>query len=68
MIGRMERQTQASSVDALTRVYRDQVDVTLIRENLRLTPEERLDRLAELQRFAEELRRAGRALRAQRRA
>jgi nicotinamidase/pyrazinamidase len=40
---------------------RDTVDVdrTLIRENLRLSPTERLENLMELQRFAAELRRAG---------
>lgn len=33
--------------------------MTLIRENLKRTPAERVCRLMELQRFAEELRRAG---------
>ncbi len=37
------------------------VDRTLIRENLKLTVEERLVALMALQEFAEELRRAGRA-------
>ena len=50
--------------DALSRLYREQVDVTLLRENLRLTPEERLDRLMALQRFAHDLRAAGRHARA----
>jgi hypothetical protein len=36
------------------------VDRTLIRENLKLTVEERLVQLMRLQEFAEELRRAGR--------
>jgi hypothetical protein len=49
--------------DPLSRAYRDQVDATLLRKNLGLTVEERLDQLQELLRFAEELRRAGRALR-----
>jgi hypothetical protein len=39
------------------------VDRGLIRENLRRTPEERIRNLQALQRFAEELRRAGRRLR-----
>jgi hypothetical protein len=39
--------------------YKRHVDVTLLRANLRLTPEQRLLKLIELQRFAEELRRAG---------
>ena len=37
------------------------VDRTLIRENLKLTVEERLVQLMKFQEFAEELRRAGRA-------
>jgi len=49
--------------DPLSRLYREQVDVTLLRENLRLTVEERLRRLMDLQRFAEELRRSGLRLR-----
>jgi len=46
--------------DALVEAYKRDVDRTLIRENLRLTVEERFDRLMRLQQFAEELRRAGR--------
>jgi hypothetical protein len=49
--------------DALARLYREQVDVSLLRKNLSLTHEQRLDQLQELLRFAEELRRAGRAAR-----
>jgi hypothetical protein len=44
-------------------VLRKNVDKTLIRKNLTLTPEERLRQLMELQRFAEELRHAGREAR-----
>ncbi|HEY8132821.1 MAG TPA: hypothetical protein VII12_13135 [Thermoanaerobaculia bacterium] len=39
--------------------YKRDVDRTLIRENLRRTPEERLSALQEMQRFAAEVRRAG---------
>ncbi len=39
--------------------YKRDVDRTLIRENLRRTPEERLRGLQEMQRFAAEVRRAG---------
>lgn len=46
--------------DPVIEAYKKDVDRTLIRENLRLTPEQRLRKLMELQRFAEELRRAGR--------
>jgi hypothetical protein len=48
--------------DSVIEVYKRDVDVTLIRENLKLTPEERILKLVELQRFAEELRRAGQGL------
>jgi hypothetical protein len=47
--------------------YKRSVDLTLIRENLRRTPEERLRQLEALQRFAEELNRAGDDLRRRRR-
>jgi hypothetical protein len=43
--------------------YKLGIDVTLLIENLRLTPEQRLLRLMDLQRTVEELRSAGRALR-----
>jgi hypothetical protein len=43
--------------------YKKDVDRTLLRENLRRTPEQRLDNLMELQRFADEMRRAGRVAR-----
>jgi hypothetical protein len=45
--------------DPVIAAYGKSVDLTLIRENLRRTPEERVRQLQELQRFAEELRRAG---------
>jgi len=40
-------------------VYKRDVDRSLLRRNLLLTPEERLRQLMALQRFAGELRRAG---------
>jgi hypothetical protein len=40
-------------------VYKQDVDRTLLRENLKRTPDERLRGLVALQRFAQELRRAG---------
>lgn len=49
--------------DPVIEVYKKDVDRTLLRENLRLTIEERFLRLMELQRFAEELLRAGREAR-----
>ena len=46
--------------DPVIEFYKKDVDRTLIRENLRLTPEERLNKLMRMQKFAQELRRAGR--------
>ncbi|HYL73297.1 MAG TPA: hypothetical protein VEU96_03785 [Bryobacteraceae bacterium] len=40
--------------------YKKDVDRTLLRENLRLTVTERFEKLMALQRFAEEMRQAGR--------
>lgn len=47
--------------DPIIELYKKDVDRTLLRENLKLTVEQRFLRLMELQRFAEELKRAGRA-------
>lgn len=49
--------------DPVIEAYKADVDRTLLRENLRLTPEERILKLVELQRFAGELRRAGKEAR-----
>ena len=48
--------------DPVVEAYKPGVDRSLIRRNLRLSVEERFRRLMELQRFAAELRRAGRKL------
>lgn len=50
-------------VDPVIEVYKRDVDRTLIRENLKLTVQQRFERLMDLQRFAEELGRAGRRAR-----
>lgn len=47
--------------DPVIEAYKKDVDRSLIRENLRLTVDQRLERLMKLQEFAEELRRAGRS-------
>ncbi|HEV8429821.1 MAG TPA: hypothetical protein VGQ41_18105 [Pyrinomonadaceae bacterium] len=47
-------------LDPVIEAYKKDVDVTLIRENLHLTIDQRFQRLMELQQFAEDLRRAGR--------
>ena len=51
--------------DPVIEAYKKDVDRTLLIENLKLSVEERILKLMELQRFAEELRRAGRAAREQ---
>jgi hypothetical protein len=48
-----------AQADPVVEAYKAGVDRSLIRENLRRTVEERLEALAKLQEFAEELRRAG---------
>ena len=49
--------------DPVIEAYKKDVDRTLIRENLRLSVEERFEKLMRLQEFAEELRHAGRRAR-----
>lgn len=56
----------AIDVDPVVEFYKRGVDLTLIRENLRKTPEERIRALEDLQRFAEEVRQAGVAFRRER--
>ena len=52
--------------DPVIEAYKKDIDITLVRENLKLTPEERARKLIELQRAAGEFRRAGREARAKR--
>jgi hypothetical protein len=52
--------------DAVIEAYKPGVDRTLIRANLRKTPEERLRALEALQRLAEEVQKAGLAARSRR--
>ena len=49
--------------DPVIEAYKQHVDRTLLRENLKLTVQQRFERLMQLQRFAEELQRAGREAR-----
>ncbi|MEE8522845.1 MAG: hypothetical protein V3T72_02855 [Thermoanaerobaculia bacterium] len=49
--------------DPVIEAYKRDVDLTLLRKNLRLTPEERIRAAMELQKLAEEVRRAGREAR-----
>lgn len=60
-----QQSTSAEGPDAIIEAYRKDVDVTLIRENLRLTVDQRFRQLMKLQEFAEEMRRAGRKARSQ---
>jgi len=52
--------TDYDELDPVIAAYMPGVDRTLLRENLKLTVDERFERLFRLQQFAEELRRAGR--------
>lgn len=60
-----ENLAPADYKDPLIEVFKKDVDVTLIRENLRLTIDQRFQQLMKLQELAEELRRAGRKARLQ---
>ena len=58
-----ETDAPALEPDPVVEVYKRDVDRSLLRRNLQLSPEQRLLQLMELQKFATELRRAGRAAR-----
>jgi hypothetical protein len=49
----------SGTVDPVVDAYKSGIDLSLIRENLRRTPEERIRALQQLQEFAEEFRRGG---------
>ena len=48
-----------SSIDRIIELYKRAIDRTLLREQLRKSPDERVRELVELERFAAELRAAG---------
>lgn len=56
----MSRQDINFESDPVIEAYKRDVDRTLIRENLRLSVEQRFEQLMRLQQFAEELKRAPR--------
>ena len=56
---RAGREAAGVPPDPVIEAYKRDIDRTLLRENLKLTVEERFLKLMELQRFATELRRAG---------
>lgn len=49
-------ETEESSLDRIIEVYKHDVDRTLLRQQLRKTPDERIRELVEMERFAEVLR------------
>lgn len=55
--------SERSSLDAIIELYMKDVDVGLLEENLKLKPQQRLDKLWQMQKFAAELRKAGEELR-----
>jgi hypothetical protein len=55
--------TQRSSLDEVIDLFKKDVDYTLIAENLKLTPEERVRRLQKFMEFLEEAHAAGRRMR-----
>jgi hypothetical protein len=59
----MSQQDVSLEPDPVIEAYKKDVDRTLIRENLKLTVEQRIEDLMRLQEFVEELQRAGRELR-----
>lgn len=62
----MPDQTElGKDLDPVIEAYKKGVDLTLIRENLRLTVDQRIQQLMRMQEFAEELQRAGRKARSQ---
>lgn len=57
--GRTRRAMAGLPPDPVIEAYKRDIDRTLLRENLKLTVEERFLKLMDLQRFATELRQAG---------
>lgn len=49
---------ETNSIDDIIELYKKDIDVTLLDENLRRTPEERIRALEEFERFREELQQA----------
>ena len=50
--------TSKTGLNSVIEAYKKGIDLTLIRENLRLTVDQRFQQLMKLQRFAEELQQA----------
>lgn len=58
----LSRPEGRSSLSDVVDLYKEGIDRSLLHESLKRTPEERLRALMELQKLAEELRRAGQRL------
>ena len=63
MAGPIRRVDVSLDPDPVIEAYKKDIDRTLLRERLKVSPEERLRDLMRLQGIAEELRRAGRRMR-----
>ena len=59
----VNRVEPGKDLEPVIEAYKKDIDVTLIRENLRLTVDQRFQQLMKLQQFAEDLRHAGRKAR-----
>lgn len=55
--------SESLTPDPIIELYKKDVDRTLIRHNLTLSVDERFEQLMAMQRFADELRRAGKEIR-----
>jgi hypothetical protein len=53
-------------VDPVTEFYKKDIDRTLIRENLKLTPQQRIEKLESMMKFLEEAQQAMKRAKAQR--
>lgn len=60
---RENKRTSPFPYDPVVEAYKKDVDRTLLRENLKLTVTQRFEKAMALQRFAEEMRRAGKSAR-----
>ena len=60
---RTDIMTDGASQDPVVEAYKQSLDLTLLRRNLQKSPEERILAAMELLRLADEVRRAGRAVR-----
>jgi hypothetical protein len=54
-----DQETSKTGPDLVIEAYKKDIDLSLIRENLRLTVDQRFQQLMKLQHFAEELQNAG---------